>query len=238
MEQTRIKRINMMKTDAEYYNIPCYMPESVKVEVYDKVMEVCDFLGNKIVGVIKTALEDSRRRRNVSLNASITSKDIRVLEDVISEHHKIKVKSDPRRFLLPTPLTVIEEWIIEMISDKMRKRETVSLTEFESEIIKEIIKTVSTFEEVYQLLELEEGYIKISKDQPDPSVKEKLEKLANVHDPDSKHIASAISHQEAKKEKTIYVTLDYKTILSNREKIWKMFRLECCDPLYAIYHLI
>lgn len=121
--------------------------------------------------------------------------DIRALENIIFEAHEVRAKGDPRKFLPPSPLAVIEEWIVEMISDKIRKNEKISLFDFLADIIKEIIKTVSTFEEKYQyLLEDEKEYIKASKEQFDPTVIKRLEDEADLHPPDSIHVASAIAH--------------------------------------------
>jgi len=237
-EKARAERINVLKKDAEHYKIPCYTSKSVKEEIKDKVDELCDFLGRSIKDVLLERLKESRTRRKVSSDDPISAEDIKELENIVSEYHKIKLRKYPGKFLLPTPLAAIEEWIIRMIGEKMRNKERVSFTDFREIIIQEIIKTVVTFNDFYNyLLELEEGYIKTIEDEPNPSIMERLKKFG-IHDPDSKHIASAIAHQRSKNEKTVYVTIDYRTILSEREKILSAFNLECSDPLYAIYHLM
>lgn len=237
-EKARTGRINVLKTDAEHYKIPCYTSESVKQEIKEKIYSICDFLGRKIKDVLLERIKESRTRRKLSLDDPITAEDIKVLEDIISVHHKIMSDKYPGKFLIPTPLATIEEWIIKMIDEKLRSKERVSFMSFREIIVQKIIETVVSFEDFYNyLLEFEEGYIKISKEKPDASVIQKLESIG-VHDPDSKHIASAIAHQRSKNEKTVYVTIDYRTILSKKEQILNNLNLECSDPLYAIYHLI
>jgi hypothetical protein len=62
-------------------------------------------------------------------------------------------------------------------------------------------------------------------------------KIDGIHAPDSDHIAFAVLNLILYPEKTIFVTLDFKTIVSKRDLVKVNHKIECCDPLYTIHHI-
>jgi len=229
-------RIGKLKNDSNIHNIPCYVSESAKKETYKKVQGTSDFLGNVVRDTMKYSLEEHRQRRKIPLTAPMTSDDMKVLERLFSHYHNA-VRTT--KVGLPRPVSLIEEWAIRYLAEKLDKGISVDIKQFLRELVGELLKLTSSFEDLCDdLLEYQKGYVKISKVTADPMTVAKLEIIRGMHDPDSVHLASAISHHNARKEKTVFVTLDYDTILRERDLIWKQFGLRCCDPLYAIYHAI
>jgi len=228
-------RIEKLKKDSSFHNILCYVSDSVEKESYEKVQGTCSFLGNVIRETINYSLLESRKRRNISSTAPMTSYDIKVLEDLFSFYHNavrtIKVG-------LSSPVSMIEEWTISFLGEKLDKGVTIDIDQFLVELVKNLLALTSFIEDLYDdLVTFQNGFLKKKTIALDASVTDKLKALG-IHKPDCYHVSSAISHQTNSKEKTVFVTFDYISILNKRHLISKQSNIECCDPLYALHHLV
>lgn len=228
-------RINKMKRDADFYNIQSYFSESVKRECKKKIEDTLKFFGEVVQDIIKRRLEDSKRKMGLPLSSPITYDDIIELEKEYSDLHGYILKT----YQLTQPIEIIEEWSINYLEDILKKGKGISIEQFVLELVMKVLDVGSkiqnpyddfiTFERSFALLK--SGLIT---DQP---IIDSLSSIS-THHPDNEHIASAFSNQTTNEEKTIFVTNDYSSIINKREEIKQMLDITCCDPLYAIYHLI
>jgi hypothetical protein len=228
-------RIEKLKKNVSFYNIPCYISDSVKQEICKKVQDTSDFLGNTVRETIRYHLEESRKKRNIPFKDPITSDDIKALEDLFAYYHNA-VRTT--KVALPSPVDLIEEWTISFLGEMLDKGTVITIEDFLRELIKKLLELTSYIEDSYDaLVTFQKGFIKTKNITLDSRIIDALQNLG-LHRPDCEHIASAIIHQAETKEKTVFVTLDFNSILYMRDLIRKQFNMECCDPLYALHHLI
>lgn len=228
-------RIEKLKQDSSFHAVPCYISDSVENESYKKVKETCIFLGDVVRETMRYSLLDSRGKRNIPPTAPMDSNDVKVLEDLFSYYHNA-VRTT--KIGLPSPVSEIEEWAISFLGEKLDKGVAIDVNQFLLELVKNLLKLTSSIEDLYDdLVTFQRSYVKKKSVTVDASTINQLQAIG-VHEPDYYHIASAISYQTNSKEKTVFVTLDYTSILDKRYKIRKQLRIECCDPLYALHHLV
>lgn len=228
-------RIEKFKKDAYNYGILCYISNSVKEEIKEKIQRTTDFLGNILRQTIKYQLEEFRKKRKISLSDPIDPDDIKALEVLFSYYHDTIRKT---KTAMPTPFSIVEEWIISFLGEKIDKGIAINIDELLAELVKNLLKITSSITDLYDyLVEFEKGYLKVKNISPDSRLIRSLEQLG-FHKKDATHIASVILYQLQTNEKAVFVTLDFSSILSKREELRKKLKLECSDPLYAIYHLM
>jgi len=106
------------------------------------------------------------------------------------------------------------------------------------EFSKLLVQFIS-LEDADDIVEFERGFVKVKTIVPDSSIIDALKGIG-IHEPDNVHVASAFLHQAESGEKAVFSTLDYKSVLGKRNLIWDQLKMkiECCDPLYALYHLV
>lgn len=230
-------RIEKLKHDSELHKIPCYISDSVKKETYDKVEETCNFLGTIVREAIKYSLEESRNKRKVSLDSPMTSEDLKALEESFSLLHG---SAQATKISLESPIALVEEWAITFLGEKLDKGEPINALQFLIELSKKVLTTTSSMEDPYDdIVEFERSFVKTITIVPDSSIIDALNSIG-IHEPDNVHIASAFLHQAESGEKIVFCTLDYRSILGRRHLIWNQLKIkiECCDPLYALHHLV
>jgi hypothetical protein len=228
-------RIAKLKNDAHSHSIPCYVSDSVEEETKKKVKETTDFLGNAIKDTLLLHLEDSRKKHGISVSDPMTNDDIKALEELFTGFQSaIRTTSTA----LPNPLSLIEEWVISYLSQKLDKGTSISIVDFARELVKSVLQSASSIQDSYDhIVTFEKDFVKKKSMPNDSRITSSLEKLG-IHAPDSNHIASAIVNQGSKSEKTVFVTLDFSTILNKRDSIKTSHGIDCSDPLYALHHLV
>lgn len=183
---------------------------------------------------MKNFLEESRQRNKIPAKNPMNSSDIRALEDLFSMYHNAARMT---RVALPTPLGLIEEWTIAFLGKHLDQGVTITIDAFLRELIKELLALTGTIEDLYDdLVTFERQYIKVKTIALDSRLVNDLKNIG-IHAPDCDHIASVIIDQGSSQTKSVFVTLDFRSILSKRDEI-SQFGIECCDPLYGIHHLI
>jgi hypothetical protein len=228
------EKIEKFKKDALSNKIPCYFSDSVENETQKKVTDTINYIGSSLKDIILTHLTASRRRRRKSISDPIDNDDIKALEDLFNTCHSTARASG---LTLPNPLVHIETWVISYLSDVLAKGMPMSINYF----IKELVKSVLTFTIAIQnaidyLITYQQGFVKKQTVASNVALSVAINN-AGIHNPDNDHIASAITYQSASSTKTIFVTLDFTTILRRRKSIHRNFGIECSDPLYAFHHL-
>lgn len=120
-------RIEKLKKDASFHKIPCYISDSVRQESYEKVQQTLNFLGNVIRQTIKYHLEDSRKKHGIPITDSMTSNDIKSLEDLFGIYHNF-VRTT--RIGLASPVALIEEWTIPFVGKKLDEGVAIDINQF------------------------------------------------------------------------------------------------------------
>jgi len=227
-------RIEKVKKDVNTYTIPCYICDSVRLECDKKIENTLNFLGTIVRESVKFALEESRRIRRISVDSPITSEDIIALEKLFSSLY-----GAARATQLPllSPIRIIEEWVVAFLGEKLGQGSSTSISQFLVELIKKLLALTSSIQDPYdELVTFETSFarkITVIVDQP---IVDSLHGMG-IHEPDATHIASAVAHQTNNNEKTVFVTLDYDSIIAKQNEIKRVVNIVCSDPLYAIYHL-
>jgi len=228
-------RIDKFKKDVETNGISCYISDSVESECREKIQNTTDFLGNIIRESIKTALEESRKKRKILTTVPITHEDIIALEELFSALHGT-ARQILRETPLLSPVRIVEEWVVTFLGEKLQQR--VTIDEFLVELVKKLLALTSSLQDSYdELVTYERRFAKKINISVDTRITNSLKNI-EIHEPDATHIASAFSHQTTSKEKTVFVSLDYASIIRKQTEIKKQLNIVCCDPLYAIHHLI
>ena len=228
-------RIAKLKRDIDSHGIHCYVSDSVEKETAKKIKETTDFLGNAIKDVVLIYLEESRRNRRIPVFDPLTNDDVKALEELFYGYQSAIRTTG---IALPNPLTLIEEWVVSYLSDKLDEGTSITIADFGKELVKSVLQLSGNIQNLYDyLVTFEKSFIKKKSVALDSRITSAIERLG-VHAPDSDHVASAILNQGITKEKTVFVTLDFSTILSVRDSIRMNHDLECCDPLYALHHVV
>jgi predicted nucleic acid-binding protein len=233
-------RISKLMEDSKSQKIPCYISQTVKLEVANKVSRTTDYLGNTIRQTIKTALEDQRTRRNIPLDAPMDYEDVNALEDLFSVcHASARRQGAGQGGCLVGPLTAIEEWSVKFIAQKLNNGDSFTIDDFILELTKVLLSTTSTIRDVFEyLVEFERGHIKIKTVNIDPQVR----RVANIaegygiHHPDSLHIACAYYYELINHELSVFTTQDYGVINHRPDLLTHRIYARISDPLYALYH--
>jgi hypothetical protein len=227
-------RIDKLKKDSSFHNIPCYVSDSVQQESYEKMTQASDFLGTVIRDTMRYSLLENRRKKNTPLTDPMTSDDIKALENLFSYYHSA-VRTTKKG--LPSPVSLIEEWTITYLGQKLDQKVAIDIPQFLLELVKALLKQTSLIEDSYDdLVTFQKRFVKTKNITPNARLCAKLRKLG-IHRPDDIHIASAICHKANSNEETVFVTLDFSSILNRQYDIKKRMKIDCCDPLYALHHL-
>jgi len=228
-------RIEKLKKDSRNHHIPCYISDSVKQEAYEKVQQTSNFVGDVVRKTIKYALENFRNQRNVSITEPMTSDDIKALEDLFSQYHSVIRRS---HIGLASPVSLIEEWTISFLGEELDKGTRITIAEFLRELIKKLLELTGTIEDLYdELVTFQRSFVRVKSITLDSRIVIPVKNIG-IHEPDCNHIASAIFHQTSAREKTVFVTLDFSSVLDKRDRIQSQLGIECCDPLYGLHHLM
>jgi rRNA maturation endonuclease Nob1 len=208
--------------------VQCLISESIKKECDDKIKQTTDFLGQTLSHSIKVALEE---RRKVNPNSPLTYEDILALENVFMAW-RLSSRGGP----IVSAIEAIEEWAITFLGEKINQRSDIDIQRFLLELTMKILNLIAEIQNPYdELISFEKGFIKKTNEIPDPHALNMLIQIG-VHVIDATHIAVAVNYV-SKGERVAYVTTDY-GILNKREEIREKVGITCCDPVYAIYHLM
>jgi len=228
-------RIEKIKKDSSFHKIPCYVSDSVGKEIYTKVQQTSNFLGNIVRETIQYSISEFRKKHSIPLTDPITSGDVKALEDLFSAYHDA-IRTT--RIGLSTPISLIEEWTISFLGEKLDQRTTITIGQFLIELVKKLLELTSSIEDLFDhLVTFQRGFVKTKNIALDSRVVSSVKAL-HIHEPDCDHITSALMYQTLTGEKTVFATLDFSSILDKRHEIAKQLGIECCDPLYALHHLV
>ena len=228
-------RIEKLKKDSSFHKVPCYISDSVKAESYEKVQQASIFLGDVVRNTFLDHMLEVRKESGIPPTDPITSPDVKALEDLFS-HYYYAIQTT--RIGLLSPVSLIEEWSISFLGEKLDQGVAMTISEFLRELIKKLLKLTSSIEDLYDdLVTFERGFVKIKTLTLDSRIISCINDIG-IHKPDCDHITSALTHQAGTGEKTVFVTLDFSSILDKRQELVKQLGIECSGPLYALHHLV
>lgn len=228
-------RIEQMKSDSSFHKINSYISDSVENEVEKKIRQATTFLGDVIRITIPGHLLESRQKSGISPKDSLTSFDIKCLEELFSCYYNYIKET---KFGLLSAISVIEEWIISFLGNKLNEGLTISIEDFQTKLVEKLLELTSDIDSLFDyLITFEKSFVTKKTIPLDTRVVRSVNAL-RIHYPDCTHIASAIIHQFNSKEKTVFVTLDFTSILNKKQIISDHLGIMCSDPLYALHHLL
>lgn len=225
----RAGRMSKFKSDAASHSdaVQCLFSGSVQKECDEKIKQTTDFLGQTLKHSIKVALEQQRKDNP---NSPLTYKDIIALEDVFMVW-RLSSRGGP----LILPIEAIEEWAITFLGEKINRGETIDTHRFQVELTTKILDLVRKIQRPYdELVTFQTSFIKKTNEIPHPHALHMLIQM-RLQTTDAAHLAVA-ANLVSKGKPTVYVTTD-QGILARREEI-RQVGITCCDPIYAIYHLM
>lgn len=224
-----VGRINKLKKDvADQDLVACFFSDSIKTECDRKMNQTIDFIGETLKESIETCL---LQRRRTDPKIPLDCRDILDLEDVFMIW-RMSARGGP----LISPVEAIEEWAITFLGEKVIQPSSFDTHSFLLELTKRTLLLTAKMQGPYdELITFEKDWLQKNKEVPDPEAIEILSQMG-IHMDDANHIAVAVNRIRSG-ERAVFVTMDHR-ILSRRDEIFAGVKIKCCDPIYAIYHLI
>ena len=218
------------------HHLDCFFPDSVGSETERKIKDTIDFLGNTIKTCLISELENSRNNRHVPLTDPITVEDIKLLKPYFTAI----MAAARAQGVLTNPVSLIEEWIVLNISQKLEKGTNFTISELARELVTNVLKIAMNVQNAFDnLVTLQTSFIRKMVTPVDnrlPRIIAEIEMLG-IHAPDSDHIAKAALHQILTAKKLSLLPSTLETILNKRNALKRDQDIQCCDPLYAFHHL-
>jgi hypothetical protein len=218
-----------LRTDVGRYSITCYVAQGVIKECKDKIKKTTDFLGDMLKKTIVAYLEGPISKRN--LNESRPSNDdLRIIRDAF-----LVINQNARHFdLISDPFQAIEEWVVIELERELAKPTGKSLEDFLISLTSIILQEITSLENDFErIVEFEAEYIKKSDQVPDATTSALLS-VNGIHNPDCDHISVACAHYNKTKQKAVFLTFDYRTIILHWFRIQRLSGVVCCDPIYGL----
>jgi len=228
----KIERLWGIKTK---YHMPCYISSSVKEECVGKIRDILDFIGASILSLrMHIAGEKTKTQHEIIL----MEPDILTIELLfgdlfreLTDKAKSEGKEPPE--IEQSLLRNLEYSLIDFLEQKFKEHASLPMEELEN-FLAECLDKYLYIEEAFniQMRNLSQEAI-IAPDQ------QLVEKVCKVGLPakDSKHVASVIQYASSNNVPTVFVSVDYKHILSFQVELYDNFKLQVSDPIYALHHL-
>ena len=229
---SRIERFLNIKTK---YAVPCYISSSVDGECEEKINNILDFIGDNITLLeMRLAGEKTRTQHEIV----ITEQDIILVELLISDLFKElsqKAREEGRQVpeIEQQFLRILEESVVDFLEEKFKENASLTMKELGNFLA----KCLDDFVNIKEAFRIQRKSLAQKKDiTPDSRIVDEIKKLG-IPTKDSYHIASAIDYAASNDFSAIFISVDYKTILNFREELYKQFKFQVCDPVYAYHHL-
>jgi len=224
-----IGRITKLKKDIVGQDlVTCFFSDSIKTECDKKMNQTTDFIGKTLKESIETSLLEQRK---TNPNIPLDYQDILALEDVFMIW-RMSTRGGP----LISPIEAIEEWAITFLGEKVIQSMSIDIHAFLLELTKRTLLLMAKMQDPYdELITFERGWLQKTNEVPDPEAIKIMIQIG-IHMDDANHIAVVVNHIR-REERAVFVTMDHR-ILSRREEISAEVGVKCCDPIYAIYHLM
>lgn len=228
-------RIEKFWSARKINGIPCYISSSVEKECDERMEDILNFIGEDIL-LLKMHIggEKCKTQHEIILG----EQDLILIELLIKDRFNElsqKAKSEGRRIpeLEQEFLRTLEESLVEFLEGKFKENASLRMNEIDN-FLARCLDEFLVIKEAFK--EYRKGLGQITEVEPDSKMVESVKKLG-VPTKDSSHIVSAMQYAEKKKLSTVFVSVDYRTILCFQEELYQNFKVQASDPIYAYYHL-
>ena len=229
--------MNKLKSDIQSKNIQCYISSSAIGECMRKLNYTERFFNNVFRTFAEGYFNDCRLQEGRSPNEPISKSDFKIFEKLFNQ---LRLTTHP---LLQKPLKELEKNMVFVVEDLLRKKEKIDfgsfLRKFEGQAL--LLSAHLRIQSI-RLFEKEQGFFKKSDILPDARISDSLMNNVQIsrnypfHEDDADNISSAWAYMNKNGFNTVFVTFDFRTIISHAEDIYRLIKLQCTDPLYAIYY--
>ncbi len=224
------------KTDVQKRGISCYLSDSVVAECERKLSFSQTFFEKVFQTVAEVRFNECRTKLGIKPEDPLRKEDFLIFADLFIELRKAMSP------IFAEPLRTLEIKMVLALEDTLRRGVTLNFSIFLSRIIAQALVLAAhlKIQKVKYIIN-EQGFFKKKSVAPDKAMSEKL--LSSVHyskyDPfhkdDSDNISSAWAYKQSTGEDTVFVTLDFRSVLFYAEEIFNVINLRCADPLYAVH---
>ena len=232
------KVMDKLKLDAKRRNVPCYVSESAKAECERKLKNTQGFFGTVFRTFAEVHFNLCRQQIGKSPSDPISRDDFKIFASLFNE---LRISGTA---VLQKPLRELEIEMVVSAEDLIRKGSTIDFASFMQIFISQALVLAANLKiRSIKYITNEQGFFKKNSALPDNSISAKL--LANVHGDqshpfhkdDADNISSAWSHMNSSGQNTVFISFDFRTVISHAEEIFNLIKLHCADPLYAVHFL-
>jgi len=224
-----------LKLDVKRKRIPCYISKSAKVECERKL----DYTQSFLESVFRTVAEGHFNfcRQQIGKNPSdpISKDDFQIFASLFNELRKSV------SLILQRPLRTLEIKMVVAAEKVVKKGPKIDFRSFLQRFVTEALLLAAHIKiQKVKFITNEQGFFKKNPILPDRRVSDQL--LAKIrasrrhpfHKGDADNISSAWAHMNKTGQITVFTSFDFRSIISHAEEIYKLIKLHCVDPLYAV----
>lgn len=224
------------KTDVQRRDIPCYLSDSVVAECERKLNSSQIFFERVFQTVAEAHFNECRKQRGMKPDDPLCKEDYLIFASLFTELRKAMSP------ILAKPLRTLEIKMVLALEDMFRRADKLEFSVFLREFIAQTMVQAAILKiQKVKYITNEQGFFKKKSIAPDKGISGKLlasvhcSKYNRFHGDDSDHISSAWAYRQSTGEITVFVTLDFRSVLFYAEEISKIINLWCADPLYAVH---
>jgi len=232
------KIMDKLELEAKRKGIPCYFSESVKVECERKLNFTETFFEKVFRVFAETHFSFCRQQLGKNPKDPLSKDDFQIFASLFTE---LRMSTAA---VLQQPLRTLEIEMVLAAEDLIRKGLKMDFSSFLQNFIREaLLLAVHIRIQKVKFITNEQGFFKKNGVLPDNNITTQL--LAKVsrpkgypfHKEDADNISSAWSHMNNTKEKTVFASFDFRTVISHAKEIYTIIGIRCADPLYAVHFL-
>lgn len=224
------------KIDVQRRGIECYLSDSVVAECEAKLSFSQSFFEKVFQTVAEGHFNECRKQLGMKPDAPLCKEDYRIFADLFTELRK---SMSP---IFAGPLRILEIRMVLGLEDLLRKKGRLEFPAFLRGFIAQAMVLAAHLKiQSVKYIMNEQGFFKKKKIAPDDAVSARLQasvhqsRFNRFHKQDSDNISSAWAYRQSAGEDTVFVTLDFRSVLFYAEEIFQVINLWCADPLYAVH---
>jgi hypothetical protein len=224
------------KTDVQKRGIYCYLSDSVVAECDKKLSFSQTFFEKVFQTVAEVHFNECRTRLGMKSDDPLRKEDYLIFAGLFTELRKAMSP------IFAKPLRTLEIKMVLALEDTLRKGVKLDFSVFLNGFIAQAMVLAAHLKiQKVKYITNEQGFFKKKSIAPDKATSEKLlsslhySKYDPFHKDDSDNISSAWAYRQSMGEDTVFVTLDFRSVLFYAEEIFNVINLRCADPLYAVH---
>lgn len=224
------------KTDAQRRGIHSYLPSSAVSECDKKLNFSQTFFEKVFQTFAEVHFNESRRQLGMNPGDPLCREDFRIFASLFTELRK---SMSP---ILAGPLRTLEIKMVLALEDLLRKGARLEFSTFLRQFVAQAMILAAHLKiQKIKYIANEQGFFKVKNISPDRTTSDRLvaalrrARFSSFHIEDSDNISSAWAHKQSSGENTVFVTLDFRSVLCCAEEIFSNVGVWCADPLYAVH---